>query len=659
LSDIFLSYNRDNQATARRFAEAFEHAGFSVWWDQTLNAGEDYDKVTEKALEDAKAVVVLWSRKSVDSRWVRAEATQADRNGTLVPAMIEACKRPIMFELKQTADLSSWNGDPDNPAWQSYLASVRRLVQKDALSAAVAPPTANRPRRNHLPKIAIAVALLLVAGATVWSVDRNRKNAATAPSGNVATPGAAQTSIAVMPFSNLTGDASKDYLGDGMAEELINVLTKVPGLSVSSRTSSFAYKGRNTDLRQISKDLGVGTILEGSVRSAGETLRVTAQLIDAATDRHLWSQTYDRKFIDLFKLQDDLAREIVTAFKTTMHANLPAFESQAPPTKSLEAYTLYLQAYAAVGSGTAEGRRRALDFLDQSIARDPDFARSYRLRAVNRWTSGAPITDVEADARRAVALDPAVGAQANLGVVEASRRNYVAAEKRFQEAYVVNPKETDTFATHVIAVLLPAGHIKEALQKQIESYRLAPALPLRPLSLSRIYLSLGLDAEAIRYADLAITLGLNPNAGRIPNTRSDVAARAGHYSEAGGIEAVKLIYAALGDSSRKQDAAAALRRTLLKLDQPADGDFRIWSIAWYSQLGALDQAYEIGNQLQRQYEPQTPAAAWSWLWTPEMRAFRQDSRFPAFMTRLGMMPYWKEYGPPDDCDLKDGKLTCR
>jgi hypothetical protein len=130
LPDIFLSYSRDDQTTARRFAEGFERAGFTVWWDATLDAGEAYDQVTEKALKGAKAVVVLWSKKSVDSRWVRAEATLADRNKTLVPVMIESCERPIMFELTQTADLSHWTGDVIDKAWQSYLAGLRRFVEK-------------------------------------------------------------------------------------------------------------------------------------------------------------------------------------------------------------------------------------------------------------------------------------------------------------------------------------------------------------------------------------------------------------------------------------------------------------------------------------------------------------------------------------------------
>src|SRR6516162_5573762 len=140
MPDIFLSYTREDQATAERFAEAFEAQGFSVWWDATLRSGEAYDQVTEKALRTAKAVVVLWSQKSVVSRWVRAEATLAERNSTLVPARIETCDLPIMFELTQTADLSRWTGPASDPVWHAFLADVRRFVE--ARAAPVAPPAA-------------------------------------------------------------------------------------------------------------------------------------------------------------------------------------------------------------------------------------------------------------------------------------------------------------------------------------------------------------------------------------------------------------------------------------------------------------------------------------------------------------------------------------
>jgi hypothetical protein len=115
VSDVFISYAHDDRATARRFADALEAERLTVWWDDSLRSGEAYDQVIEQALRDARAVIVIWSKKSVDSRWVRAEATLADRHGTLVPAMIEPCERPIMFELTHTADLSAWSGDFSEP----------------------------------------------------------------------------------------------------------------------------------------------------------------------------------------------------------------------------------------------------------------------------------------------------------------------------------------------------------------------------------------------------------------------------------------------------------------------------------------------------------------------------------------------------------------
>src|SRR5688500_12657858 len=128
MPDIFLSYSRADQPVARRFAEGFEREGLSVWWDQALSAGETFDTATEKALQDAGAVVVLWSKRSVDSRWVRSEATQADRRGTLVPVTIEECDRPILFALPHTADLTNWSGDPADPRWRSLIAGLRKSL---------------------------------------------------------------------------------------------------------------------------------------------------------------------------------------------------------------------------------------------------------------------------------------------------------------------------------------------------------------------------------------------------------------------------------------------------------------------------------------------------------------------------------------------------
>jgi hypothetical protein len=166
LSDVFLSYSREDLQFARRVAEGLIREGFSVWWDQTLSPGESFDRVTEKALAQAKAVAVLWSKTSVDSHWVRAEATEAHSNGNLVPAMIEPCKRPIMFELTHTADLTHWKGDPDDPRWQAYVSGVRRMVHRTRL-----PPPHSHTDPKRRPSVAVmlvVLALLLAAGEGCW-----------------------------------------------------------------------------------------------------------------------------------------------------------------------------------------------------------------------------------------------------------------------------------------------------------------------------------------------------------------------------------------------------------------------------------------------------------------------------------------------------------
>jgi hypothetical protein len=182
----------------------------------------------------------------------------------------------------------------------------------------------------------------------------------------------------------------------------------------------------------------------------------------------------------------------------------------------------------------------------------------------------------------------------------------------------------------------------------------------------------GLDAEALKYADAAVALGVDPTFRRSKQLYADLAARAGRYSEAadlmvtalpddaraaGGEEAVRLVYTAMGDPARKPAAIAALKGLTSGL-KPGDWVVKVWGMNWYTKLGALDSAYELADQLRLQFADQSPTNAWAWLWTPELHAFRLDPRFQAFTTRLGLMAFWQKYGPPDACDLKDGKLTC-
>ena len=149
-TDIFLSYSREDRTAARHFAESFAREGFSVWWDAALRSGQTFDEVIERELRAAKAVVVLWSPRSVASRWVRAEATLADRRNKLVPAIIEACDRPIIFELTHAADLADWSGDTSDIRWRTLVNDLRRLVGAGEDEAA-AQPVAAKPAAEPKP----------------------------------------------------------------------------------------------------------------------------------------------------------------------------------------------------------------------------------------------------------------------------------------------------------------------------------------------------------------------------------------------------------------------------------------------------------------------------------------------------------------------------
>jgi TolB-like protein len=688
MPDVFLSYCREDQAIARRFAEALEREGFRVWWDQALNPGETFDKVTEKALKEAKAVVVLWSTRSIESRWVRSEATQADRYGTLAPVMIEACERPILFELTHTADLSGWKGNTDDAAWRGFVGGVRRLVESgrdkggDARHSTVPAAIATSPSaRRTIGKRPLLVAgflaaLITLATIAVWQV-RGRDApssmdpvaASSSPASDSSTQDVPVTSVAVMPFANLTGDPDNDYFGEGIAEELIHGLAKVPELKVASRTSSFAYKERNSDIREIAKDLGVATIIEGSVRSAGDRIRLNAQLTNAESGYQLWSETYDRDFKDLFQLQDELARHIVDAFRRTMSVDPEGLtRSFRPTTTSLEAYVLYMRAAHLPGNYSAEVSRRSVEYLRQALALDPDFAPAHALLALSL---GAPLSDVERHARRANELDPAFGN--DMLIDSAARRGrWIEAEERFRSL----PTETidvPTYTYHATSVLWPMGKLQDALQEYSLAVSRGPGVPGAYSNLARMQALLGQENQARRMNDRGAELGQDMSTWRTLEVPYLGAVHAGEHAKAGEVAAgflprnlraaeteatVRLVHAAMKDGTKRASALEALD-TLLSRASAADVVIKTFAMGWYSQLGALDEAFELAEALRQQFGDEAPTRAWSWLWYPHMAAFRRDARFQPFVTSLGMLPYWEMYGPPDLCTLRGGRLDCR
>ncbi len=343
MKDIFLSYNREDAGVAQRFADAFEHDGLSVWWDVALRSGEAYDEVTEAALRGAKAVVVLWSPRSVVSRWVRAEATIADRNKTLVPAMIEPCERPIMFELTQTADLVHWDGQTDDKAWQWFLADVRRFVGRDApaVRASAAATQSSQTEPLTLPD---------------------------------------KPSLAVMPFTNLSGDPEQVYFVDGLMEEIVTSLTRIRSIFVIASGSSLSLKGQDLAPEAAAQKLGVRYVLEGSVRKAGDRVRISVKLLDVSAGTQIWAERFDGGLEDIFALQDEVAVGVAGILEYSVQVAETKYAVRRP-TEDLRSYDLYLKALVKLRTYRRDEVYEALSMLERAIALDPTYALALSLAA--------------------------------------------------------------------------------------------------------------------------------------------------------------------------------------------------------------------------------------------------------------------------------------
>ncbi len=376
--DIFLSYNREDQAVARRFAEAFEAEGFRVWWDTTLRAGEAYDEVTEQALRTAKAVVVLWSPRSVVSRWVRAEATLADRNKTLVPCTIEPCDRPIMFELTQTAELSHWRGEPDDKAWVAFLADVGRLVATDIAPVIEAP---------------------VLAAPTVEETLKPGQSGS-APS------------LAVLPFTNRSGLPEDEVFAEGMVEDVISALSQGVNVRVlGALSTAHLRKGAITDLSAVGRQLGVRYLLEGNVRRVGANLRVTTQLLEAETGEIVWTGKFDRPLSELAELQEELVTDIAGILDTQVY-NLEIERALRKP-GDITAWEAVARGMSAYRDYDAASVQRAIGEARRAVAIAPDYAPGHAMLAVALADAylvspddPAEVARIRAIAKRALALAP-------------------------------------------------------------------------------------------------------------------------------------------------------------------------------------------------------------------------------------------------------------
>ncbi len=389
VADIFLSYSRTDKARVAPVVAALEAQGWSVWWDPEITPGDEFDALISAELERARAVVVVWSTSSVDSRWVKGEARDAADRGVLVPVRFDNARLPIDVRSIHTTDLDAWGENRESAPFKALCAALEAKLK---LSAA-------------------------------------KKTAAQS-----AAAAASRIGICVLPFANMSGDQEQEYFSDGITEDIITDLSKVSALAVISRNSAFMYKGKHVDVPKVARELKVGHVLEGSVRKAGGRVRISAQLVDGSSNDHIWAERYDRDLNDIFALQAEISEAIVKALKLKL---LPeekkAIEQRG--TDNVEAYNLYLMARQSYITGYDADPRRGeaiIRLSRRATEIDPKYSRAWTLLAIGQMTlyfvQGGRADDGLASAARALALD------ANLAEAHAVKARTLAQHGRNDEA---------------------------------------------------------------------------------------------------------------------------------------------------------------------------------------------------------------------------------
>jgi TolB-like protein len=474
---IFLSYASQDSDAARRICEALRAAGIEVWFDQSeLRGGDVWDQKIRRQIHDCALFIPIISANTASRQegYFRLEWDIADQRthrmardrAFILPVCLDATPGtgtdvPESFHRVQWTRLSEGVTSP------AFVERVRRLLSPEP-AAATRPPasiasgaieTVSKPiRASRWAKPLLAAIVAVVALAALTYVVAGRfwvpKHATPETDGGASATAAAFSppphSIAVLPFVNLSGDASQDYFSDGLTEELLNSLAEIEGLQVAARTSSFSFK-EHPDIATVAHKLNVGAVLEGSVRRSEHTVRVTAQLINAVTGFHLWSKTYDRDLGDVLKLQSEIATAVAGALRITLLGDVAA-KIELGGTRNPAAFDAYLRAAKAYnGFHEAKDLQTAIAAYTEAIGLDANYALAFagRSLALSRYASEFA-TDAgvrknydraQADARQALSLAPdlAEGHLASGNVIAEASLDMAQALAEYERAIALAP----------------------------------------------------------------------------------------------------------------------------------------------------------------------------------------------------------------------------
>ena len=507
---VFLSYASQDAGAARRISDLLTAAGIEVWFDQSeLRGGDTWDQKIRHQIRDCALFLPIISANTHarTEGYFRLEWKLAvDRSHLMAP------DRPFLLPvvIDGTSNNDSripdrfreiqWTHLPNGDAPSVFVERVRGLLcDEDALGATLAgadpikvsrgvtaPPHARPTRSNVL--IAIAAGAVVLAGIGV--LYRQSHGAVDVTQEPASASMVSGKSIAVLPFVDMSEKRDQEYFSDGLTEELLDLLAQVPDLHVPARTSSFYFKGKQVTIAEIAKALGVANVLEGSVRKAGNTVRVTAQLIRADNGYHLWSKTYDRDMKDIFKVQDEIAATVVNALKASLLPTVAAAARRR--TANTDAYNQYLLARSFYFQFTVPGYRRAVAAYKTAISLDPNYAAAYAGLAIaenelaDKISDPAGIDRAAAAAERAIKLGPDIAAgYAARGYLRAFWLwNWVGAMEDFNKALALDPNNSLALAQYSF-LLAAEGRLPEAINVAQRSIKVDPLVAIAWVTLAR------------------------------------------------------------------------------------------------------------------------------------------------------------------------------
>jgi TolB-like protein len=528
---------------------------------------------------------------------------------------------------------------------------IKRTEAAPAERSDAATPALLGKRTVFAAALLVAVGVGLGAG---WFLRPAAESPGVSPPAASLAPAAAEDpspspdakSIAVLPFVNMSADAENEYFADGISEELLNVLVKVEDIGVASRTSSFAYKGRELGAAVIARELKVNHILEGSVRKSGNRVRITAQLIDAVEDRHLWSETYDRELDDIFAIQDEIANAIVAALRGTLGVDeAPRVVMVRADTDNLDAYQLYLKARELFITRTALDESVRLS--EEVVALDPDFARGWEVLAaasaiIIDWEDSYPGIDTDQlfaraleAAERALALDPTL---AMPWAVRALLMNYALpvpfadSLALFDQALLADPAQASVYLWRAI-VWINLGFLERAINDLDACLAIDPAYG-NCLRWKAVAAALsGDDALALALFERGVADGFVGN--RADTIIERLVTRGDRLTAMLLMRALEMppdlqqaIIAAI-----EQDAPPAQLAELLERHPRFDVP------TWHLALRAYDRAAASARGI-------TTLVSY---WDPVHAGFRNSPAFRIILERLGVPAYWREHSYPPLC----------